>query len=80
MVDQELLFGHLRESCEQLARMPGNVGMKINNGGLFEKNNYNVVNKNINGTLFEMTFTIAKELKYRKVKMGVKLNIERMLW
>jgi len=32
-----------------------NVGMKTNNGRLFEMRNYNMANKNLNGSLFEMT-------------------------
>jgi len=68
------LVGPLRTSYKQLARMPEYVGMKTNNFSLFEKRNYKVVNKNFNGILFEMTLTIEKELKYRKVKMVCKTN------
>jgi len=45
----------LRESNKQLARMPEHVGMKTNKDSLFKMWNYNVVNKNFKGSLFEMT-------------------------
>jgi len=72
--DQELLVGPLAERYKQLAQMPEHEGMKTNNGSLVEMRYYNVVNENFNASLFEMTLTIAKELKCRKVKMGCKNN------
>jgi len=68
------LAGPLRENNKQLAQMPGHTGMKTNNSSLFEMRNYNVVNEDFNVSLFEMTLTIAKELKYHQVKMGCKTN------
>jgi len=64
--NQELLVGPLRERYKQLARTPEHVGMKTNNGSLFEMRNYNVVNEKFNGRLFEMT-NCCKRVKISKV-------------
>jgi len=52
------LVGPHRERYKQLARMPEHVRMKTKNGSLLEMRNYTVVNKNFNGSLFEMILTI----------------------